>query len=123
MVGTRRLHWSSRYHQGKQQGGFLHGTELPPRHGGSVRCRVCERSNSDFNLQHPTSIIRERIDFRIRWCCDQREGDVVRYRNMSAGRQEAIDAPHHVNLLTQHGTVHGEVPHGLPHRRQKLIES
>ena len=52
----------------------------PPRHGGSVRRRVCERSNSDFNLQHPTCIIRKR------GCCDQREGDVVRYHNMSAVR-------------------------------------
>ncbi len=34
-----------------------------------------------------------------------------------ARRMHDASAPHHVNLLTQHGTVHGEVTHGLPHRR------
>ena len=34
--------------------------------------------------------LRERIYFRIRWCCDQREGDVVGYRNMrTAGRSSS----------------------------------
>jgi hypothetical protein len=63
----------------------------PPGHGGSVRRRVCDRPNSDFDLEHPSCIIRERVDFRIRWCCNQREGDVVRDRNMRAGCKEAIN--------------------------------
>jgi len=38
---------------------FCTVSNCPPRHGGSVRRRVCERPNSDFDLQQRTCIIRE----------------------------------------------------------------
>ena len=56
-------------------------------------------------------------------CRNQSEGEFVCDRNMCAGIESPIGAPHCVKHLTKHGAVDVEVSHSLSDRRKEFIEA